>query len=341
MWGDKFQIIVSTHMDKEHPHNHFCINSVSFIDGSKYNYSKSERRRFIEVSDRICLEHGLSVIKNPNKKAPSRTIYLDEKSGKPTRYNVYREDIREAALNSRTLYYMEQYLIRKGYIIDFTGKHWKLKLPQYKNFTRLDTLDEKWTPEYIRTHMGGRAVYGNVRAEINYPPQMPKELKEWFVPFMHQNNLYKLYLHYCYLLGVLPKDTKYKPTSPYLKEDIRKMEELSKQSQYLGAKGIETFDDLYSDRDKLQKEMDELIQYRTKLQNKIRRAKPEDKEELRGEKSKVTEQITKLCNEIKMNEAIEKRSVKIEENTNLLYANEYRAKEEQQKKKQQRGDYER
>ena len=341
MWGDKFQIIVSTHMDKEHPHNHFCINSVSFIDGSKYNYSKSERRRFIEVSDRICLEHGLSVIKNHNKKAPSRTIYFDEKSGKPTRYNVYREDIREAALNSRTPYYMEQYLIQKGYITDFTGKHWKLKLPQYKNFTRLDTLDERWTPEYIRTHMGGRAIYGNIRAEINYPMQMPKELKEWFVPFMHQNSLYKLYLHYCYLLGVLPKGTKYKPKSPYLKEDIRKMEELSKQAQYLGAKGIETFDDLYSDRDKLQKEMDELIQYRTKLQNKIRRAKPEYKEDIREEKTKVTKRITKLRNEIKMNEAIEKRSAKIEENTNLLYANEYRAKEEQQKKKQQRGDCER
>ena len=213
---------------------------------------------------------------------------------------------------------MERYLIRKGYITDFTGKHWKLKLPQYKNFTRLDTLDERWTPEYIRTYMGGRAIYGNIRAEINYPPQMPEELKEWFVPFMHQNSLYKLYLHYCYILGVLPKGTKYKPTSPYLKEDIRKMEELSKQAQYLGAKGIETFDDLYADRDKLQKEMDELIQYRTKLQNKIRRAKPEDKEELREEKAKVTEQIAEFRKEIKMNEAIEKRSAKIEENMNLL-----------------------
>ena len=119
------------------------------------------------------------------------------------------------------------------------------------------------------------------------------------------------------------------------------MEELSKQAQYLGAKGIETFDDLYSDRDKLQKEMDELIQYRTKLQNKIRRAKPEDKEDIREEKAKVTKRITKLRNEIKMNKAVEKRSAKIEENTNFLYANEYHAKEEQQKKKQQRGDCER
>ena len=65
MWGDCFQIIVTTHLDKDHLHNHFCFNSVSFLDGKKYNYSKSEQRKLREVSDRICKEHGLSVIGNP------------------------------------------------------------------------------------------------------------------------------------------------------------------------------------------------------------------------------------------------------------------------------------
>lgn len=49
MWGDKYQIIVTTHLDKEHLHNHFCFNSVSFIDGRKYDYSKSEQKRLREV----------------------------------------------------------------------------------------------------------------------------------------------------------------------------------------------------------------------------------------------------------------------------------------------------
>ena len=43
MWGDRFQIIVTTHLDKDHLHNHFCFNSVSFLDGKKYNYSKTEQ----------------------------------------------------------------------------------------------------------------------------------------------------------------------------------------------------------------------------------------------------------------------------------------------------------
>ena len=67
MWGDRYQIIVTTHLDKDHLHNHFCFNSVSFIDGGKYDYSKTEQRKLRSVSDRICAEHGLSVIKNPHK----------------------------------------------------------------------------------------------------------------------------------------------------------------------------------------------------------------------------------------------------------------------------------
>lgn len=100
--------------------------------------------------------------------------------------------------------------------------------------------------------------------------------------------------------------------------------------------GIETFDDLYADREKMQSEMDKLIAYRTKLQNKIRRASPAEKEILREEKSKVTEQITALRKQLKLNKGIETRSVRIQEKTDMLYANEYRAKEAEQNRKPQR-----
>ena len=296
--------------------------------------SPADYRRMREVSDRLCREYGLSVIEKP-RKAPSRPVWLDEKSGKPTRYNVYRADVREAMDFSRTPYYMEDYLRRKGYVTDFTGKHWKLRLPQYEHFTRLDTLDERWTPENIRRSMGRYATFGNRRAYISYPPQMPQELSDWFQPFHKTCHIYKQYLHYCYLLGYLPKHTDYKPTSPYLKEDLRKLDELSQQVRYMSKYGIETFDDLYADREKIQQNMDALITRRTKLQNRIRRAAPAEKEMLRQEKVGVTEQITTLRKQLKLNKAIEVRSAKIQEKTDLLYANEYRAKEEHRQKKSQ------
>ena len=71
------------------------------------------------------------------------------------------------------------------------------------------------------------------------------------------------------------------------------------------------------------------------MQNKIRRASPAEKETLRQEKAGVTEQITTLRKQLKLSKAIEVRSAKIQEKTDLLYANEYRAKEEHRQKKSQ------
>lgn len=176
MWGDKFQVIVTTHLDKGHLHNHFCFNSVSFKDGKKYNYSKAEQQRLRDTSDRLCREYGLSVIEQ-GRKAPSRPVWLDEQSGKPTRYNVYRADVREAVNGSRTVEMMERYLQRKGYLTDFTGKHWKIRLPQYQHFTRLNILDERWTQENIRRSLGARASFGNKRPTIGFAPELPEELR--------------------------------------------------------------------------------------------------------------------------------------------------------------------
>ena len=337
LWGDRYQVLVATHVDKEsHIHSHFVINTVSFVDGRKFYRSNEDYTRMRGVSDRLCREYGLSVVRRPEGRRENYSAWSAEKNGKPTRYNVYRADVQEAMYFSRTPYYMEDYLRRKGYITDFTGRHWKIRLSQYEHFTRLDTLDERWTPENIRRSMGRYATFGNRRAYISYPPQMPQELSDWFQPFHKTGHIYKLFLHYCYLLGYLPKHTDYKPTSPYLKEDLRKLDELSEQVRYMGKYGIETFDDLYADREKIQRDMDTLIACRTKLQNRIRRAAPAEKETLRQEKAGVTEQITTLRKQLKLNKAIEVRSAKIQEKTDLLYANEYRAKEAQQQKKSQR-----
>lgn len=184
LWGDRFQIIVTTHLDKDHLHNHFCFNSVSFRDGKKYNFSKKERQRMMEVSDRICKEHGLSVIERPHK-APSRSVWLAEKAGEPTLYNIYRRDIVAAVNNSKSV---------KGFI------------------ERL----------------------------------------------MQGTDLYKLYLYYCYQLGILPEKTSYRPTSPILKEDIRKMDEISDQVRYMSRNGIHTMEDLLADREKISAEIKDL-----------------------------------------------------------------------------------
>ncbi len=321
MWGDKFQIVVTTHLDKGHLHNHFCFNSVSFKDGKKYNYSKSEIQRLRDISDKLCIEYGLSVVKSPNKKT-SRVIYLDEKAGKDTRYNVYKDDIREAINGSRNLNLAEKYLNRMGYITDFTGDVYKIRLPQYEHFTNFTSIDSKLTNKNVANYLGSRTQFGNKKAVVTSSPYTPIEIKKSYVRDKTTSHIYNLYLYYCYELGILPKKTNYKPTSPYLKEDLRKIDEISSQVIYMDKFNIKTFDDLYSHREILESEMNDLIAKRTKLQNKIRRASDEDKVIYRLEKAKLTEKITKLRKDLKLNLGIEKRSVTIQNNLDLAYSNE-------------------
>lgn len=341
MWGDRFQIIVTTHLDKEHIHNHFCLNSVSYLDGKKYNYSNSEIQRMRDTSDKLCREYGLSVVDKP-RKAPSRPVWLDEKAGKPTRYNVYREDIGNAIYGSNNLKQFEKFLIRKGYEIDFSGKHWKVRLPQYKGFTRLDTLNEKWTPDYIqqeinRTYRSFDHIPATV---ITMPPRMPRELYDAYTPFQRTSHIYKLYLYYCYQLGYLPKNTDYKPTSPHLKEAVRQLDAITAQVTYMSIRKINTLEELYADRELTEKALSVLCEQRDKIRNKIRRATPEEKELLRKDKAELTEKIMILRKELKCNFAIEERSIGIQDTLDMVTANEIRNKE-LQKQGKRREEYSR
>ena len=99
-----------------------------------------------------------------------------------------------------------------------------------------------------------------------------------YVPFQPTSHIYRLFLYWEYQLGILPKGTTYQPTSPFLKEELRKLDEIAAQVDYLAKSRIETLDDLLSARETLQSEMDTLTEQRTKLQNKIRRAPPAEKE---------------------------------------------------------------
>ena len=120
----------------------------------------------------------------------------------------------------------------------------------------------------------------------------------------------------------MPKGTTYQPTSPFLKEELRKLDEITAQVDYLAKNRIKTLDDLLSARETLQSEMDTLTEQRTKLQNKIRRASPAEKEQLRAEKQAVTARITAYRKKLKLNVGVEERSAKIQDTMDMVYTNE-------------------
>lgn len=322
MWGDRFQVIVTTHLDKEHLHNHFCINSVSFKDGGKYNFSKKELNRLRDTSDRLCREYGLSVVEHPHK-APSRQVWLDEQAGKPTRYNIYRADVQKAIDNSITGRGMVQHLRGRGYIVDSTGPNLKIRLPQYPHFTRLDTLNPQWTNQGIERLIYDRDDLLTSRSKPSRKPDIPDWLRDAYQPKKRTTKIYRLYLYYCYQLGILPKGTTYHPASPQLRADLRHLDDIDRQTRYLAGHKIETVEELLADRSEKEAQLESLVDQRTKLQNKIRRASPEQKILLRKEKAEVTAKITALRKDIRDSKEIEQRTLEIQDTLDRAFEAEY------------------
>ena len=335
MWGDRFQVIVTTHLDREHLHNHFCVNSVSFKDGGKYNFSKKELKRLRDTSDRLCREHGLSVVERPHK-APSRQVWLDEQAGKPTRYNTYRADVQKAIDRSITGRGMVQHLRGQGYIVDCTGPNLKIRLPQYPHFTRLDTLNPQWTNQEIERLIYDRDNLVSSRSKPPRKPDIPDWLKEAYQPRKRTTKIYRLYLYYCYQLGILPKGTAYHPVSSQLRADLRHLDDIDRQTRYLASRNIETVEELRADRAAKESQLEALTTQRTKLQNKIRSASPEQKVILRKEKAEVTAQITALRKDIRDSKEIEQRSVEIQDTLNRAFEAEHSQRDSQKQMRNNR-----
>ena len=106
MWGDRFQVIVATHLNTDCLHNHFVVNSVSFADGKHYHDNKANLRLLRQHSDELCREYALSVIEHPNGRKKPYALYQAEKQGLPTRDNVARRRLMKLSANhlrSKTL----------------------------------------------------------------------------------------------------------------------------------------------------------------------------------------------------------------------------------------------
>ena len=98
-----FEVVIGTHLDKGHLHNHIVVNSVSFVDGRKYRSTPKSLYALREVSDRLCRENGLSVIQ-PKGRGRHYAEWKAEKAGKPTVRSQIRQDIDDAIKKSFTFH---------------------------------------------------------------------------------------------------------------------------------------------------------------------------------------------------------------------------------------------
>ena len=319
LWGDRFQMVVATHVNTKCTHNHIVINSVSFRDGLKFHDCNDTYRQLREASDRICLERGLSIVDNPKGKGVNQYVYKMEKAGMPTRYNVARQAIDEAVALSLNIEEFKSELRRRGYRYRFdrARKYWTITPPGWKKAIRIHKLGQDYTRESIE-----RRIYENdpsVRTErIRQQYRMPNNynLRRRIDRIMGRTGLEKLYLRYCYELGYLPK-YRQNPTRLHivLKEDLLKCDQYSEQAKVLCKYRVSTDEELSTLMEKLQERIKALSGDRDELRLVIKRAVPEDtitksKEEIKN----LTSEIKTLRRELKVCREVQERSEHVRKN---------------------------
>ena len=237
MWGDRFQVVVATHLNTECLHNHFVVNSVSFVDGKHYHDNKANLRLLRQRSDALCREYALSVIEKPSGSKKPYALYKAEKNGLPTRDTVARQAVDEAISKSFTLKDFDRLMAEMGYRCSFDPNHkyWTIIGKGWKRPKRLYKLGEDYTNERIleRIKENSYAVKFSKFAEPQRQVSVYR-LKGSLKDAKKIGGLRGLYFHYCYRLGILPKNRKqnYARLHYLLKDDLMKMDAITNETSF-------------------------------------------------------------------------------------------------------------
>lgn len=334
IWGDRFQVIVTTHLNTEHTHNHFVINSVSFVDGLKYYDNHTTYSRIRHVSDELCKEYGLNVLTEKATKANLKYDNFYKKSLYNDNYsNTAKKEI-DLAIRQAYSYDDFLYLMKKlDYEITIRAGKMSIRKNNYKRNIRIERrFGENYTIDNIK-----RRIIEEQAVRVPFVENI-YERKVKF-PFAQRHKKAKakgfiaLYYHYCYLLKVFPNNVPQQRLPASIRADVAQMEELSNQAKLLVTHNIKTLDDLLNYKEEITYEINELLNNRERLWAIRKMSKNEAEMRNYAEQiSDLTKDINKFRKEVEQCEEIKVRSQKIDENLTELDKQEELERETREKK---------
>lgn len=333
MFGAGFEIVIGTHLNKEHLHSHIVVNSVSFIDGKKLRFNKQSYHELQEISDKLCRKYGLSVIES-KAHGKSYKEWLNEKEGKPTVRGQIREDINQAIKESFNYGIFIANLEKRGYLIkdNPSRTYTALKPPFGARFIRLNSLGEEYTKEKIIERLSRQKSWQSKtqpERKKYYPRKLPQKRRKI-------TGLQALYLRYVYLLK-LNKKPKAK-LSRYLWEDLCRFERYKKEYEYLKAQNITSKEELQKRIIYLKTETEKLEKLRKPLYEQKRRcANVEQNNEIALKLSELNENLKALRRELRLCSDIAENTAKIKANL-ASQKQECEIKRDINKEKQTKGD---
>ena len=263
----RFEVVITTHLNTSHYHNHLVFNSVSMMDGRKYHSnSRSYYQDVRRISDSLCRKYGLSVIQANENKGMHYSQWQAEQDGKPTWRTVIRMDIREAVRESLTWKHFLAQMEQKGYQWKLDRKYIALKAPGMERYVRLKSLGKNYTEAAIRQwilepkrqkyHPAGKVKRSGRMAGDSHGSHTGKK----------RTGLQALYYSYLYQMGVFGKHPA--RVSYQIRADIRRLDQRIAQMEFLEKHGITTREQLEIHQKPLEEQVLLLIKERQKLYRK-------------------------------------------------------------------------
>lgn len=284
--ADKYEVVVSTHLNKAHLHSHIVFNSVSFVDGAMYRDRIADLLGGSGVgirgtSDAICLAHGLSIIE-PSEPSVSRAEWEAEKVGKPNFRGLARADIDTAIANAYTMRSFWGELVKMGYQVKRYPQvtHAAVKPPGGARFLRLDKLGAGYSEAEIFSRLTENRT-GTAPPISGHAPILPR----WYFPYGRRYRVKGnlplkagrawgfrlLYLKYLYLLRKPPSRHK----AAVSRAEVIRFDRYQEQFFYLRKNRIDSVEQLTMQQEALQAEIDALTDRRADLY-RLHRRLPED-----------------------------------------------------------------
>ena len=162
--GGKYEYVLTTHIDKDHIHNHLIFNAVDFVDYHAYKSYKRIYYDMREVSDRLCKENGLSVIPPSQNKGMGYKEYTEAKRGTSWKQKL-KQTIDQLVITAKDYDDFLRLMQEAGYEIK-TGKYISFRAEGQERFTRSKTIGENYTEERIKERIAGRTPRRNRRQTV-------------------------------------------------------------------------------------------------------------------------------------------------------------------------------
>lgn len=332
LWGDRFEVIVSTHLNTKHIHNHFVLNSVSFVDGKKYRDNRSTYAIMRRTSDEICRENNLSVIEEKpcGKLNIDYSKYYSSYLQRDDYHTLVKADVDFAVKQAYSYNNFEDILIDMGYTITIRAGKISLCKPPYKRNIRITrAFGEEYSIDNIEERIMSNTSYIPLLAKSKIKRYKGKNRKSIRYD---RGSLYRLYLYYCYMFKVFPKSNRIK-LSENMKKEVRKMEQMSNEIKFICRNKIKSTDELFSYKKNLAEELNNQMKERCKLRrNRENCQDSEERQKICNEILVVSDKINYLKKEVKLCEDVRKRNITIKENIREI--------EEEKLKGKEKDDYE-